>query len=406
MANGGKPGVQNPNVVPAWLKKLWDDHPLVVVAGVTVIALALAVALIWPITDLIAAHDVGLLITGSKRAAALQTAREAVRTQLLTLGAGLFAAGALIFTARNFTLSRTTFRATEVRVLNERFATAAEKLGSDKPPAVRLAGVYAMAGLADDWEANRQVCIDVLCGYLRLASTQLSLEDSSSAQPDLEADREVRHAVIRVITAHLRQHAAVPWQGKDFDFTGVVFDGGDFSGAVFSAGTVNFGGAEFSGGMVDFGGAQFSGGTVNVSNTVFSGGGVDFGGAQFSGAAVSFLGAVFSRSAVMFNGATFSGGEVIFDGATYSGGAVSFYRAVFSPGGKVSFGSSRLSGGTVEFPRARFSGAAVDFYRPMFTAGVIDFSDPADWSHPPKFDWEGTPPAGVRLPAGTGAEGQ
>jgi ElaB/YqjD/DUF883 family membrane-anchored ribosome-binding protein len=35
------------------------------------------------------------------------------------------------------------------RTLNERFATAADQLGSDKP-AVRLAGVYAMAGLADD----------------------------------------------------------------------------------------------------------------------------------------------------------------------------------------------------------------------------------------------------------------
>lgn len=41
------------------------------------------------------------------------------------------------------------------RTLNERFATAAEQLGSDKP-AVRLAGVYAMAGLADDWGENQE----------------------------------------------------------------------------------------------------------------------------------------------------------------------------------------------------------------------------------------------------------
>ena len=41
------------------------------------------------------------------------------------------------------------------RTLNERFAAAAGQLGSDKPPEVRLAGVYAMAGLADDWEDNR-----------------------------------------------------------------------------------------------------------------------------------------------------------------------------------------------------------------------------------------------------------
>jgi hypothetical protein len=55
------------------------------------------------------------------------------------------------------------------RTLNERFATAAEQLGSDEP-AVRLAGVYAMAGLADDWKEkeNRQTCVDVLCAYLRM----------------------------------------------------------------------------------------------------------------------------------------------------------------------------------------------------------------------------------------------
>src|SRR5215469_7392894 len=53
------------------------------------------------------------------------------------------------------------------RTLNERFATATGQLGSDTP-AVRLAGVYAMGGLADDWEENRQTCVDVLCAYLRL----------------------------------------------------------------------------------------------------------------------------------------------------------------------------------------------------------------------------------------------
>src|SRR5215470_7603726 len=54
------------------------------------------------------------------------------------------------------------------RTLNERFATAAEQLGSDKPAAVRLAGVYAMTGLADDWQENRQTCVNVLCAYLRM----------------------------------------------------------------------------------------------------------------------------------------------------------------------------------------------------------------------------------------------
>ena len=54
------------------------------------------------------------------------------------------------------------------RTLNERFDTVAEQLGSDKSPAVRLAAVYAMAGLADDWQDHRQTCVDVLCAYLRM----------------------------------------------------------------------------------------------------------------------------------------------------------------------------------------------------------------------------------------------
>ena len=79
------------------------------------------------------------------------------------------------------------------RTLNERFATAAEQLGFNKPSAVRLAGVYAMAGLADDWRENRQTCVDVLCGYLRLPYNP---DPGESANPNEESayqrNREVR----------------------------------------------------------------------------------------------------------------------------------------------------------------------------------------------------------------------
>ena len=109
------------------------------------------------------------------------------------------------------------------------------------------------------------------------------------------------------------------WQGLNFDFTGVVFDGGSFSDAKFSGGGVNFTDAEFSGS------------TINFENAKFSGGGVFFTGAEFSGSAVGFTG-------------------------------------------------------------AKFSG------------GTVDFGGAADWSHSPKFDWEGTPPLGVMLPT-VGADG-
>jgi hypothetical protein len=46
------------------------------------------------------------------------------------------------------------------RLLNERFTAIAAQLG-DTQAAIRLPGVDAMAGLADDWPENRQTCVDV-----------------------------------------------------------------------------------------------------------------------------------------------------------------------------------------------------------------------------------------------------
>ena len=269
------------------------------------------------------------------------------------------------------------------RTLNERFATAAGQLGDDKPPAVRLAGVYAMAGLADDWKENRQTCIDVLCAYLRLPHYPDTDDDVSTAL--YWANREVRHTVIRVIAAHLRDGAAVSWQGLNFDFTGVVFDGGDFSGARFSSGIVLFTGAEFSGGWVVFSGVRFSGGLVSFFSTRFSGGNVLFDHAEFSGSDVSFTSAGFSAARVSFWDARFSAGDVDFRHARFSGDTIDFGNAVFS-------------GGTVDFTGAEFSGSEVDFSDAVFSGSEVDFSDVRDWSFPPKFPWTDTPPTGVKLP--------
>ena len=272
------------------------------------------------------------------------------------------------------------------QTLNERFATAAGQLGSDKPPEVRLAGVYAMAGLADDWEDNRQTCIDVLCGYLRMPyGPDPGAEAPEKKRLAFEASREVRHTVIRVITAHLKDGAAKSWQGLDFDFTGVVFDGGDFSGAVFSGGTVVFRGARFSGAGVSFLGVQFSGGTVSFHD------------ARFPDGTVSFGFAVFSGGRVYFSHAEFSGGMVIFGGSVFSGGTLDFDFAEFS-GGHLNFSGVQLSGGTISFSDARFSGAEVYFEGAEFSGGTVDFSNVRDWSVSPAFHWTGKPPPGLKLP--------
>jgi hypothetical protein len=48
------------------------------------------------------------------------------------------------------------------RLFSTRYQDAADLIGHDQA-AVRLAGIYAMARLADDWVEQRQQCIDVLC---------------------------------------------------------------------------------------------------------------------------------------------------------------------------------------------------------------------------------------------------
>ena len=270
------------------------------------------------------------------------------------------------------------------RTLNERFATAAEQLGSDKP-AVRLAGVYAMAGLADDWEENRQTCVDVLCAYLRMPYEPDPGQDAPVQQRlDFHSSREVRHTVTWVVTAHLKKDAAVSWQGLNFDFHGVVFDGGDFSAAQFSGGVVSFHSAQFSV-TVGFGGAQFSG------SMVF------FWGAEFSGGTVYFNDAKFSGGTVYFCEAQFSGGTVDFERARFSGGTVDFSEAQFS-GGTVDFNRAQFSGGTVGFGGAQFSGSMVGTSPAQFSGGTVDFSNAGDWSVPPVFPWTDTPPSVVKLP--------
>ncbi|MFD3776205.1 pentapeptide repeat-containing protein [Streptomyces sp. NPDC058612] len=179
------------------------------------------------------------------------------------------------------------------RLHNERFTTAVAQLG-DESAAVRLGGVHGLAGLADDapTSALQQTCIDVLCAYLRLpyaAESDVPQDDAEARRGHL-ALRTVRHTIIRLIGDHLRYPSRHPqsWQGRHFDFSYVTFDGGDFSGARFSGGTVDFSGAKFSGGTFSFIGAEFPGGEVYFIEAEFSGGEVYFTDAEFSGGIVDF----------------------------------------------------------------------------------------------------------------------
>ncbi|MFF9638840.1 pentapeptide repeat-containing protein [Streptomyces bacillaris] len=263
------------------------------------------------------------------------------------------------------------------RLHTERFTTAVGQLGHESA-AVRLGGVHALAGLADDapTRALRQTCIDVLCSYLRLpytAEADLPAGDSEARNTYLSL-REVRHTIIRLVRDHLRFGPDQPhsWHGHDFDFTGVIFDGGDFSKATFSDGTVDFGGAVFSGGTVSFRDARFSGSTVSFDGAQFSGSTVLFTRARFSDGDIRFVAAVFSDGSVRFDDARFSGGTVRFYHARFSGGTLGFEQAAFS-GGAVNFQNVQFSGGAVRFTRAQLSGGTVDFQGAVFSSGTVDF---------------------------------
>jgi uncharacterized protein YjbI with pentapeptide repeats len=266
------------------------------------------------------------------------------------------------------------------RLHTERFSQAVDKLGSDSP-AVRLGGVHALAGLADDApdDSLRQTCIDVLCAYLQLPFTSDPGDDPTHQEEHHRylAFRKVRHTILRLIGDHYRRPQGTygSWQGCDLDLTGVTIDSDvSFDGATFSDGTVSFDGATFSDGTVSFGDATFSSGAVSFHGATFSSGMVRFDGATFCGSRVSFSAAVFSGSVMSFRRVAFSGGAVAFNGATFADHGVTFQAAAFS-GCDVSFMHATFSGSTVCFEHAAFSGGEVSFREAAFPGGEVSFGE-------------------------------
>jgi uncharacterized protein YjbI with pentapeptide repeats len=268
------------------------------------------------------------------------------------------------------------------KLFNERFTAAYTELGSEHA-AVRLGAVHALAHLADDApsEEEVQMVIDVLCAYLRMPYTpapgeliEVAAEDRREEHRRRELEfasfREVRHTIIRIIGNRLRQDTR--WRGKDYDFTGTVFDGGDLSGVVFNGGKVLFRKAEFADGEMSFEDSRFSGGRVDFSHARFSGGRVIFKKSRFSGGRVSFNWSTFSGAEVDFRLSEFSGGKAEFNQVRFSDGRVHFNASEFS-GGWVLIGASMFSGASVEFDSAMFSGGMLEFGASKFSSGRVSF---------------------------------
>jgi hypothetical protein len=116
------------------------------------------------------------------------------------------------------------------KLFNDLYISTSEMLGHSSA-AVRHAGIYAMARLADDWPVHRQACIDVLCAYLR---TPPEIVDG---QPNItESEAEVRRSAGRLVAEHLRDGGTVSWAGYRVDVPPTSVDGGKSTAAEAATG--------------------------------------------------------------------------------------------------------------------------------------------------------------------------
>ncbi|MGL5823859.1 MAG: hypothetical protein ACRCYU_03325, partial [Nocardioides sp.] len=182
----------------------------------------------------------------------------------LAFAAGVGGAVALVTGYRRQALAEREESATDVLRFDQRFGSAAAQLGG-ATPAIRMAGVYAMAALADQYPARRQQCVDVLCGYLRLpwdpADDHIAVSTTETTHSAVERtvrevttparqhhDREVRATILAIIRAHLIDPDALTnWCNLDFNLGNARLENVDLSRVTFSGARTSFNGAMFSG---------------------------------------------------------------------------------------------------------------------------------------------------------------
>jgi hypothetical protein len=204
-------------------------------------------------------------------------------------------------------------RREETKLFTERFVKASEQLGHESPR-VRVAGAYAIAELADDWAHGRQMCVDVLCAYIRLPYEEAD-----------QSERQVRWTLFRIIRNHLRpdpKWGPVKWSDCRFNFEGAVIDEADLSGIHLSeTSNMSLDSVRFVG-HVDLSGLRLNGAPVWFDHARFAGAHFHLDGSDFRGGRMSFAGVEFAAGKVVLEDVTYDAGSVSFDGAAHTGGEV------------------------------------------------------------------------------------
>ena len=264
------------HVLKRWVAWLWGIRWLMGIAAV-VLGLASAWVLFVPIADWLGHHDVG-----SAKGLLHETAVDNARGRLLTLGAGLAAAGALVFTARNFTLGRRTYELTEQGQVTDRYTKAIEQLGSDKLD-VRMGGIYALERVARDSARDHPTVMEVLTAFIREHSREpwpppdhpaSGESDQSTPEEQQRSPRPDVQAAVTVVARRNAERDTQPINLADADLSGAdlvranlyhaSLPRADLTGAYLS--DANLGGAylfQANLGRAELTGANLSGADLN-----------------------------------------------------------------------------------------------------------------------------------------------
>ncbi|MDV6262893.1 pentapeptide repeat-containing protein [Rhodococcoides yunnanense] len=318
----------------------------------------------------------------------------------------------------------------DIQELRRRFVTTTAQF-ADPSPEVRLAGVYALEALTNDWidrnsTTDAQTCINYLCGYLTRPyspPTQDPHLRQTVVTPDLGThvqrtymhphdDLNVRQAITRTIATHLHPGNHHTWSDYDYDLTGAYFRDAIFSGCHFR-GKINLTGTHFDGehtsfdfaefhseltsfrfaqfrsetvsfddarfhGITSFDNAQFHGAT-SFDDSFFHGRRTTFGSVLFRGEFVSFTRTEFrATTATHFRFARFHSERTSFEEAQFHSGSTSFIRMEFgsalSDRDETTFNRAEFRGGRVSFSLARFRSTTTSFDEAKFHSDRVTFS--------------------------------
>jgi uncharacterized protein YjbI with pentapeptide repeats len=255
------------HVVTRWAA--WPPGIRWLAGGIAAAALSLVIgwALLVPAADWLAHHDVG-----SARGPLLETARDAARGRLLTLGAGLFAAGALIFTALNFSLlrrtseradqwQRRTYELTEQGQVTDRYTKAIEQLGSDTPD-VAIGGIYALERIARDSPRDHPTVMEVLSACIRVHSREQWPKPDADGTTRERTTRPDIQAALTVIGRRNPERDIRPINLSGANLIRADLDGANLTGAVLNS--VDLTGASLRGATLD--GANLQGVKLTGTN--------------------------------------------------------------------------------------------------------------------------------------------